>query len=427
LALSGGERQRVAVARALINEPQLVLADEPTGSLDGAARDSVANHVFGLPGRLGCALLVVTHDERVAARAGATRWEQIGEAPIALVRRGDWLSDGLQHELMLVVSHRPDVLPPPGLPRWPEPGEVFLSPQLAHDGAGEGIGTRYGRTVGQIGSDGLSAVDERVAYVGVSKDDVSPTSVSLYEGWGGRTAQPWWSLSLRGWGESGFVNPAAHVLAVIVVLGLVPASILLLAARRVGAEQLQRRESLVDALGCPASLRAAMRLGEVATPLLVALAFTAAALTTMVTAPLRLPLVDYLLPAACLRQHWVVLAATALAGLTTAMACLVLGRPRRARGATRPIAAAKDVAAWTVVISPIGLYAATWVPTWLDPTGRAVWQLTYTTCVLVFLVGLPLGLTVVLRSVSRGVRSVSRRRVAASGAVRGKRTAGARS
>jgi lipoprotein-releasing system ATP-binding protein len=68
--LSGGERQRVAVARALINEPRLLLADEPTGALDEANRDKVAELLFDLPARHGCALLVVTHDRSVAFRAG---------------------------------------------------------------------------------------------------------------------------------------------------------------------------------------------------------------------------------------------------------------------------------------------------------------------------------------------------------------------
>ncbi|MEU8461723.1 ATP-binding cassette domain-containing protein [Streptomyces sp. NPDC029003] len=67
--LSGGERQRTAVARALINRPALLLADEPTGALDEANRDSVADLLFQLPGRWGCGLLVVTHDEQVARRA----------------------------------------------------------------------------------------------------------------------------------------------------------------------------------------------------------------------------------------------------------------------------------------------------------------------------------------------------------------------
>ncbi|MFI7006663.1 ABC transporter ATP-binding protein [Streptomyces sp. NPDC050145] len=67
--LSGGERQRAAVARALVNRPTLLLADEPTGSLDGQNREAVADLLFSLPERWGCALLVVTHDESVAARA----------------------------------------------------------------------------------------------------------------------------------------------------------------------------------------------------------------------------------------------------------------------------------------------------------------------------------------------------------------------
>ncbi|MFC9424702.1 ABC transporter ATP-binding protein [Streptomyces sp. NPDC056987] len=70
--LSGGERQRTAVARALVNEPALLLADEPTGALDSVNRETVADLLFSLPERRRCALLVVTHDASVAARADRT-------------------------------------------------------------------------------------------------------------------------------------------------------------------------------------------------------------------------------------------------------------------------------------------------------------------------------------------------------------------
>ncbi|WP_245908543.1 ABC transporter ATP-binding protein [Pseudosporangium ferrugineum] len=67
--LSGGERQRTGVARALINSPAVILADEPTGALDAKTKDQVADMIFDLPRAYGCAVLVVTHDASVAERA----------------------------------------------------------------------------------------------------------------------------------------------------------------------------------------------------------------------------------------------------------------------------------------------------------------------------------------------------------------------
>jgi len=66
--LSGGEQQRVAVARALANKPQLVLADEPTGNLDEHTADKVLAQFLELVRGTGSAALVATHNERLAAR-----------------------------------------------------------------------------------------------------------------------------------------------------------------------------------------------------------------------------------------------------------------------------------------------------------------------------------------------------------------------
>lgn len=70
--LSGGERQRVALCRALLPRPSLLLADEPTGNLDPATAETVLGEIIGLAKAEGSAVVMVTHDPMVAARADRT-------------------------------------------------------------------------------------------------------------------------------------------------------------------------------------------------------------------------------------------------------------------------------------------------------------------------------------------------------------------
>ena len=77
--LSGGEKQRVAVARALINNPSVIMADEPSGSLDTKNKTELHQLFFDLRDRLHCTFLIVTHDEQLASITDRTIHLKDGE------------------------------------------------------------------------------------------------------------------------------------------------------------------------------------------------------------------------------------------------------------------------------------------------------------------------------------------------------------
>ena len=108
--LSGGEQQRVAIARALVNRPDLLLADEPTGNLDAATGDQVIRRLFARSRDRGAALLLITHEARLAALCDRTIRMTDGRVEAAEVPAAGSRADG----------ERPDPNPDPDLGSDPE-------------------------------------------------------------------------------------------------------------------------------------------------------------------------------------------------------------------------------------------------------------------------------------------------------------------
>ena len=91
--LSGGEQQRVAIAIALANEPPLVLADEPTGSVDGATATSVLEALRKINQELGVTVVIVTHDRRIAQQVDRVVAIRDGRTSSEFIRRGTYTSE----------------------------------------------------------------------------------------------------------------------------------------------------------------------------------------------------------------------------------------------------------------------------------------------------------------------------------------------
>lgn len=111
MQMSGGERQRTAVARALINEPKVIFADEPTGSLDSANRDEICGLIERLRRDMGQTFVIVTHDPTIASIAD--RVVHMSDGRIVDIRPADdketILSDSIQSDIIVPVSGPDDL------------------------------------------------------------------------------------------------------------------------------------------------------------------------------------------------------------------------------------------------------------------------------------------------------------------------------
>lgn len=86
--LSGGQKQRLAIARAVVNRPKIIFADEPTGNLDSATSDVIEDLLFDLNKKFGSTLIIVTHDTHLAARCERQIHVKDGSVEKITVKRG---------------------------------------------------------------------------------------------------------------------------------------------------------------------------------------------------------------------------------------------------------------------------------------------------------------------------------------------------
>ena len=219
--------------------------------------------------------------------------------------------------------------PPPGLTRWPRPGEVMASPALLGARGGRALAETYGTVAGTITDAGLADPGERLAYVGVTQEQVGPSMSA--SGFGKRPQTPreaidmntsWFSLV-------SYMQPITAWWVCIALFLLAPALVFSFVAVRLGAERRERRIAVLRTVGAsPVAVRAAIT-REVLPPALLG-AGVAFGLSLLACAGTwRLPFLHQWVVGSDLRPvvGWY-LASAVLAGLVPAVGALLAYRAR---------------------------------------------------------------------------------------------------
>lgn len=235
-----------------------------------------------------------------------------------------WVANGKTGQLPHMVTwvdpidiH--DVPPPPGLDRWPAPGEAFVSPGLMAAGADEHIRSRYGEFAGVIGPAGLASPSERLAIARPAESN--PTGM-LISGFGS---------SYNPLGEALTARPLGQFLAAALFPLGVSAGILTMVAARTGSGPRERRLRLLSALGAKRRHRIVFSLAEGVVPVGLGGLLGFASYGVCMLTGLRVPLTGYLVAAGDLRQYWwPALGASLTAVAVVLVAVLVLHTGKRA-------------------------------------------------------------------------------------------------
>lgn len=272
-------------------------------------------------------LTVAVQDAQEAtAQVRAPRFtgEYPGEAAVAQWREAGDTIGGLQHTVVFVEPLTPAAPPPPGLPRWPEPGEVFLSPALVNAGWDEGITDRYGLDGGRIGNGGLVSPNERLAYVRPAEGRGEWDATTRISGFG--DADP----ALFGDSLAG-LRPG-HFLSAAIGFLVVPAAVLVVIAARCGAGVRDRRTSVVTVLGASWWHRLWLNLGDAVRPVAWGAVLGVSLLLATAFDGVHLPLTDYRLAAHVTRSAYPQLLACAVVAALAVLFAVVTLHGRRTDG-----------------------------------------------------------------------------------------------
>ncbi|MER7128696.1 hypothetical protein [Streptosporangium saharense] len=225
--------------------------------------------------------------------------------------------DHVQHSVVLVEPLDSSAPPPPGLTRWPAPGEAMLSPELLSRGAMEGIRTRYGRFGGVIGREGLVAPSERLAYA-------RPPTPPNTDSW----------LPISGFGrpfplvETLNQRDLPEVLLALGALTLLPAiALMTTAAHHTSQTESHRGEPTKPAE--PRRRRALASLVEKASPLAIGSAAGSLPLVLAASIDLPIPATGYILNSTDIRTAWPLACAAILTSFVIGLVTLL--RTRRDR------------------------------------------------------------------------------------------------
>ncbi|MHB9862111.1 hypothetical protein [Streptomyces sp. YIM S03343] len=253
-----------------------------------------------------------------------------------------------QHSVFYVYPLQKDFPPPAGLSAWPEPGHVYLSPELLRQGKTEGVLHRYGTFSGTIGEQGLVSPSERLAYVGLThRPDPGKATVLYVHGYGSGATSSVEMLDQKP------VSSSAGTLWAAVGL---PALVLVVVAARVGSSTRDRRTALLHALGAGWMHRSLVSVAEAAVP--TALGTCAGAVPYALASlwDLRLPPTGYILNHTDLQQYVPQAAAALALSLVTVVAVVVgTNRLQRTRTSTRPTPNGSNIPWWRMAMCGVGV------------------------------------------------------------------------